>query len=533
MHSALLIYDIAHLILKNLRYFTSDLANVAQTCRGLVDPALDILWSRMPTLAPVIMCLPRHKWKIKRNTIHLTRKPSLKEWARLMPNASRVRHLALNDLCGGHFPSPSQDVLESLFLQIHPKLLFPNLFALYFRIELEHPELCSNFRRLQHFFSPKLELLILNVPRGIPTDEVERLIGALSLKAYNLRQLSILDQGTSTFIAPPSIGRLRRLFALTIDIDIGLTRQTIANIQPARHLQTLFLTLGGTSHDAGGIPLALPNLKRLDLFCHSLAPCTHFVRQVTAAHLLILGITYRKPASPSEIGVLMESLSTTCEIFGSLKEICLVDQSDTDHGHEDPEVHIPLPSEIFRPLLKFRNLVFVAFVGIGNYELDDRFIDDAAVAWPGIRRLKFASQRLGTCNVSFTAMMSLAWRCRSLQALHLTINATQSTMVPRRADGAEELWPTQSALKKLHLGHSQVLEVGRVPHFLTEVFPSVDDFMWYGKFVNSDPDAAMQSGIAKAWQQLRVLRNMGNDAELDEENWEWENDLWKEDDLDA
>ncbi|KAG1733827.1 hypothetical protein EDB19DRAFT_1192274 [Suillus lakei] len=530
MHPALLINDIAHLILENLRSSPSDLAHVAQTCRGLVDPALDILWSRMLSLAPLIMCLPRDTWEVKSNTIHFTREPLPMEWALLKPNASRVRQLALSDLCGRSLPRLSRPVLESLFLQIPPKILFPGLFALQFEIMSERSALSSNFRLLRQFCSPQLEHLSFNVPQHIPTDQVERLVDALPLEACSLRQLFIsAGPGTSTFTVPPSVGQLPRLIALEIEgIDVGLTRQMIANIQPARHLQTLLLTLGGTTHDAGGMPLALQSLKDLYLSCDSLPPCTHFIRQLTAAPLSTIHIKYKEPASPSEIAVLIESLSTTCETFGSLREICVVDRSHTDHGHEDPEeseLYIPLRSEIFRPLLKFHNLRSVVFVGIGNYELDDRFINDAGVAWPGLQKLKFASHRLETCNVSFTAMMSLASSCRSLQALHLTINATQPTTVPRAADGTEEIWPTQSALYKLHLGHSQVSEVGRVPHFLTEIFPSVEDFNWYANFGDSDLDGVIRSELAKAWEQLRVLRNLsdGSDEESDEE-WEWEDD---------
>ncbi|KAG2030158.1 hypothetical protein BDR03DRAFT_1096096 [Suillus americanus] len=530
MHRALESEDIIYAVLEHVKSSAKDLVNVAMTCSTLAGPALDILWSEQSSLAPLMMCLPRDAWEIAEDqTIDLSREPAPSEWERLRMNASRVRRLLINDFSSVLPPKPhlipSGRALQRIFERFPPATLFSNLCALDFEAVFGLSECSSKFLLLRQFMSPGLESLRFDVPGGVPTYEVEQLLDALPAEAYGLRQLSIsAGHGTTTFTVPPSFGQLSKLIILAIHaIDACLTRQTITNIQQARCLQTLMLTLRGTSNDAGGMPLELHSLEHLCLFGGFLPQCTHFIRQVTTRQLSYISIGYSKPASPTEITAFMESLFTSCQ-SGSLEQIYVMDASHAD----DHELAIPLPSEIFRPLLKFGRLTSVKFIGIGNYNLDDRFINDVAVAWPEIRELKFASKRRGTCNVTFTAMMSLASRCRSLHTLHLTFDATQLTTIPRAPDGTEELWPTQTALQKLHLGHSEVSKVARVPYFLAEVFPSLSDFKWYDYFGDSDIDIVMESALVEAWQQLRLLRNLDDDDSG--EQWEEEEEEDSDDD---
>ncbi|KAG1814185.1 hypothetical protein EV424DRAFT_1414387 [Suillus variegatus] len=213
----------------------------------------------------------------------------------------------------------------------------------------------------------------------------------------------------------------------------------------------------------------------------------------------------------------IESLSTSCQTVGCLERVHVVDESKIP----DPRVIIPLSSEIFRPLFKFNRLLSVKFIGVGNFNLDDGFLYDVPVAWPSIRELKLTSwKRRAIYSVTFTAMMSLASRCRSLQTLHLTVDATQSTTIPRAPDGTEELWPTQTALRNLHLGYSEVSEVARIPYFLAEVFPTLFDFKWYDYYYGNchNPDIAIVSALSAlndASQQLWALRRSTGADDLD------------------
>ncbi|KAG1803129.1 uncharacterized protein BJ212DRAFT_1304691 [Suillus subaureus] len=525
MHRALESEDIIYSVLEHVKSSAMDLVNVAMTCSTLAGPALNILWSTQSSLAPLIMCLPQDTWEVAENqTIDLSREPTPIEWERLRMNASRVRRIHINGISSALPPKPhltlSGRALQRIFEQFPPAILFPNLHALDFEAICNLPGCSSKFLLLRQFMSPNLECLSFDVPGGVQTYEVEQLLGAFPAEAYGLRELIIrTNHCATTFTVPPSFGKLPKLIRLAIEgIDVGLTRQTITNIQPqAQCLQSLTLTLRGTSCDVGGMPFEFHGLWHLCLFGDSLSQSTHFLRQITARQLAYISIGYSEPASPAKITEFMESLSTLCQNFGSLQQIYMI---DTSHIQKFEDT-IPLPSEVFRPLLKFRRLSSVILVGIGNYNLDDKFINDVAVAWPDIQALRFASRRRASCTVTFSAMMSMASRCRSLHTLHLTLDATRPTTTPRAPDGTEELWPSQTALQKLHLGHTEVLEVSRVPYLLAEVFPTLSDFLWYESFVDSDTDLTMEDALEEAWQQLRVLRNLADD-DHDDYDWEWE-----------
>ncbi|KAG1817454.1 hypothetical protein EV424DRAFT_1623521 [Suillus variegatus] len=542
MHRVFEFDDIIYAVLQHVKSSATDLVNVAMTCSRLADSALNILWFEQSSLAPLIMCLPQDTWEVTENgvdhTVHFSREPTLIEWERLRMNASRVRRLVsthgftdvLKPRRGepSFIPDPdvSDHVLQRLFAWSRPTTLFPNLCELHFEAVFGLLEHSSKFWLLRQFISPGLQALRFDVT-GIPTHEVEQLLAALPAQAHGLRQLIVsADDGTTALTVPPSLGKLPKLIGLAIfGIDVSLTRQTIANIQQARSLQSLKLKLCGTSCDAGGIPLELPSLKTLYLSGGSLPQCTHFLRQVTTRQLSHINIRYCGSASPAEMTAFIESLSTSCQTFGYLERVYVVDEST----HPDYLLVIPLSSEIFRPLFKFNRLSSVKFIGVGNFNLDNGFLNDLPVAWPNIRELKLTSwKRRAFYSVTFTAMMSLALRCRSLQTLHLTVDATQSTTIPR-ADETEELWPTQTALRNLHLGYSGVSEVARVPYFLAEAFPTLLNFKWYAcHFEDSDVDIAMESALYDASQQLRALRNSTDDDDSDElwekdsdDSWAW------------
>ncbi|KAG2138278.1 hypothetical protein BD769DRAFT_1663856 [Suillus cothurnatus] len=462
MHRALESEDIIYAVLEHIKSSTMDLVNVAMTCSTLAGPALNILWSEHSSLAPLIMCLPQDTWEYAEDqTIELSREPSPIEWERLRMNASRVRRLLINNF--SYVPPPKSHInlsvraLQRIFERFPPAILFPKLCALDFEAVFGLPECSMKFLLLRQFMSPGLESLRFDVPGGTPTREVEQLLDAFPAEASDLRQLSIsAGHGATTLTVPPSFGKLVKLIVLAIHgIDLGVFRHSC-------------LLCAGP-----------PTMRE----------CTHFLRQVTSRQLANISIGYSEPACPTKIKEFVESMSTSCQNPGHLQQIYVMDASHVD----DSELAIPLPSEIFRPLLKFGKLLSVEFIGIGNYNLDDRFINDVAVAWPNIRQLKFASQRRGTCTVTFAAMMSLASRCRLLQTLHLTFDATQMTTMPRAPDGTE------------------VARIARVPYFLAEVFPTLSDFKWYDYFGETGIDVVMESALLEAWQQLRMLRNLPYD----------------------
>ncbi|KAG2745572.1 hypothetical protein P692DRAFT_20955116 [Suillus brevipes Sb2] len=502
MHRAFDSEDIIHSILAYLQSSPKDLKTLAVTCSRLSGPALDSLWAEQYSFGPLFMCLTPDLRKFVGPTIHLAREPTPSEWERLQINAARVRRFIECPIFprGYAYYGVSGPALQSLFKQFPPATLFPNLCAFNSQ-PLRFSR--SDIPLYGKFMLPGLEALALDVSR---TDRVEGYFGALP---DSLRQLSI--SACRALAVLPSLEKLPKLLTLSIDgLDMRMTRQAITNIQRARYLHTLKLTLRKTSYDQDGgvMTLELSSLQRLSLSGKVLPQCTHYIRQITTCQLSHLTIEYRRPASPIEIAEFVESFVVSCQNHGSLTQFSVVDKSD----FLDDERVIPLSSEIFRPLLTFTGLLSVVFEGIGNYSLDDMFINAIPDAWPGIQELKFASHRPASCAVSFTAMVVFASRCRSLQSLHLTCDATEPTVIPQDKDGTERLWPAQSALRRLHFGHSKVPQVGRMPFILAKVFPALSELKC-SHFAGS---------LLEVFKLVKVLRKFPDRDESDlEYNW-WE-----------
>jgi len=68
MHHCLNVLDILdtifNFVLESHEYGTSTLAALAVTCRHFEHPALDVLWRTIPSLIPLVKCLPPDLWEM-------------------------------------------------------------------------------------------------------------------------------------------------------------------------------------------------------------------------------------------------------------------------------------------------------------------------------------------------------------------------------------------------------------------------------------------------------------------------------------
>ncbi|KAG0696398.1 hypothetical protein DFH29DRAFT_1072105 [Suillus ampliporus] len=480
MHRALLVNDIVHTILKNDTLSATDMINFASTCSALSSPALDILWYKQRTLGPLIMCLPEDTWEIGDDGfIHLCREPLPMEWERVRLNASRIHKITE----GAHYkdpPQPHSRVLHKLFTLFPPTSLFPNLYKLDFDIVSNRPEFSPDFALLRQFLSPGLEALAFSLPSGIPVQAVKQLVDTLAAQASGVRRMVI----SADYDGPPwqidlPLNKMQKLNTLAVLRNTCLTRRSFAEIGCLRSLHVLGLTLDEgfdilEDSRLGDMQLELSALKNLSLVAYRLQRCTSFLLRVITPQLSNIDITYCEYATPAEVGDFVLSLHTSY-----LEDISVYrDSGLLQHPHS------PLPSALFRPLLKFRRLTDVNFIATGQYCLDDAFMNDAAIAWPDIQELRFASDEPHTSTVTFTAVLSLASRCRYLRVLNLTFDCTQKPILPYRKEGGDapnrtrELWPKQTALQRLEFGHSKLSEAARAPLVLAAVFPNLVDITW-------------------------------------------------------
>jgi hypothetical protein len=68
MHRSLEFKEILLYIFEFLNGDLRSLANLAVTCRTFWRPAVEILWFHLPSLCPLVMCLPRDAWEVRPRT---------------------------------------------------------------------------------------------------------------------------------------------------------------------------------------------------------------------------------------------------------------------------------------------------------------------------------------------------------------------------------------------------------------------------------------------------------------------------------
>ena len=369
--------------------------------------------------------------------------------------------------------------MQPLFALFPPASLFLNLYELDFSAVLDLQGIVPNSQLslLRQFLSPRLAFLSFHVPWGILAQELNVFMDILPSQTSGLRQLVISSDkyGASHRQIQLPLVKMQKLNTLGIIRNACLSKYSLADIAHLRFLHVLALNLGSdTVADScsSDITLELSLLECLTLDAASIQHCTSFLLRVCTPRLSCLSIKYNKLALSAEVKDFLLSLHTTCPISESLEKLSVYRYVSVSDG--DLDLHNPLPSHVFRPLLKFRRLTTVKMLAMGNYCLDDDFIKEVAAAWPDIHELRFASEEMDISSVTFSGVLSLATRCRSLRILHLTFDATEMPTLPQ----GQGLWPKQTALQTLHVGNSKTQMTALVPFVLAVVFPNLLDISY-------------------------------------------------------
>ncbi|KAH7929860.1 hypothetical protein BV22DRAFT_1001794, partial [Leucogyrophana mollusca] len=118
------------------------LAAFARTCRSFQEPALEILWSELDSLGPLVRCFPDHKW----STSYEIEGPIFEEdWHIFQNYARRVRVLGSDML--PLFSDISMDFVRVLSCFPLSTSLLPGLQALYWDDNCD-----KNFHPFLHYF---------------------------------------------------------------------------------------------------------------------------------------------------------------------------------------------------------------------------------------------------------------------------------------------------------------------------------------------------------------------------------------------
>ncbi len=224
MHPCLQVYDILECICSHLQASDSldALAKLACTCTAFLDPALNALWHTIPTLAPLIKCLPLDAWTTKRTSYHfmivslplfhqsftrlrvgfktLTRKTTREDWERCNFYAQRIRQFGSIELdtsppgkIKGSTPTdktvymalkPSYEDYDKE--NIPPLLILPKL-----RSCRLVPHTSAPAPHWNTFLAHTLRSLQLRIPEYDPEETISRIVRSIGQRSPFLQSLRI------------------------------------------------------------------------------------------------------------------------------------------------------------------------------------------------------------------------------------------------------------------------------------------------------------------------------------------------------
>ncbi|KAL1680796.1 hypothetical protein EV122DRAFT_276009 [Schizophyllum commune] len=459
MHKALQIPELLSMICKYADPRSK--ADLAQTCRYLLEPALDELWALQIADTAILGVLPPDSIGTVEDGDDVTLEfidytPSDKEWDRIYYDTKRVRMLnvELNQRNG----CPPQFALSDNFLRIPGNSLQ---------------------RDQMIWLPPGITCLTLDLKS---LNRHSALTLANELNPLSRRKLASLTKLCiqQLMVRPMELSALEPLMRSRSALnDIGLLNTTpdcvrqLATFPNVRHLYIGSVALYGSRMNIRN-RYEPPDHTRLDdgivsswrQLCSSLPLETLRVRyrphaRLPAEALVPFFQTFGQSLNPA--------------LITSLRLIALSTRTSGTTIGSHAEVDHELTRDHIAPLMALRNLRELEISPRGWVNVDDAEVLAFAQAWPHMEELRFrqglpradtspAEDKIPT-RTTIAALYALATHCPRLRVLELPFDASTVPPSPITTPAI------QHALRELHLGDTKWQDTTKLAKFLLSVFP--------------------------------------------------------------
>ncbi|KAH9891771.1 hypothetical protein C8Q73DRAFT_700760 [Cubamyces lactineus] len=477
------------------------LVRLARSSRVLHEPAIQVLWSVLPNLLPLIMRFPEDAWEIEQKdmdffVLSITRTLVPEEWTSFLKYSSLVRVLGQDSrpfsspYCrrwSWTYIIPSYDLWDVLCAYRPTPLLFPRLRVLIWdSLKLRRVHLASfllsvgeNVQEIRISHSrfllededsakaqedavnvivdrfPRLRRLDLYPQRRDHNAHDPMLSIASALTS--ITSLECGDMSEAAFIA---LAQLKTLAELTLHLSDDATWPQMSSLfateQPFPRL--LFLKPSGTlrAYVSFGNAVQLPTVRIVSIDLRPLAS------DPTQASTLCA--TIRQQFCPQAL--------TTLHMTSTLSS-------------GEPITRTTLDAVHLRPFLAFRRMENLVLYAPCRLAIDDALLLDMSAAWPALRKLTLRCYSPCDCdghtNPTLYALPSLASRCPRLQEveLYLRANCWASDVEFARDDALGDVYAelkntqSQSRVHTLNVGSSPITAPNSVAQFLSRIFPSL------------------------------------------------------------
>ncbi|KAF8064900.1 hypothetical protein FPV67DRAFT_160321 [Lyophyllum atratum] len=443
MHPCLKIVDILRLVFAFVYddyRGPKDMAALAATCQAFYDPASDVLWSTLPSLAPLVRCMSADTWQKVDRTVSLRRPTTSEDWAPCKPYARRVRRLGFLP------PYLGNMVMHPLHVTSTHKIDFHVLHVLSLNHAITFPNL-QDFRGsadhlpyMGHFLGPSLHSIELWLPPEDPNFTVSSVLDSFRTRAPNLKSIRLFDDTSINLVG---------LGPIFVGLVEGLARLEVLEcsrlILPPTALRTLAasstlhtLKVGNTGEDImSSLPEGRPafqQLKYLVITTQDLGRCAKVFGRMRPRHLHTLDITTTYAPLGSEVLHFFEALETHC-VHAQLCnfEIRQITSVESPTPLAASHAHVITPTSI-APLLAFGNLESVNIEFNCAFQLDDISFEKMTMAWPKMTQFTYGptSDWDGDGAMSLDGLISIAKHWSHVHSVRLPCNPESTTSSSRR-----------------------------------------------------------------------------------------------------
>ncbi|KAI0335753.1 hypothetical protein GY45DRAFT_1292230 [Cubamyces sp. BRFM 1775] len=488
------------------------LAIMARSSRVLHEPAIEVLWTILTELTPLMTLFPGDAWNLVDVGVEMllfcfTRPLVPNDWTRFLKYSALVRvldrhspeHHALRYRRSIALPV---DVWDVIYKHRPTGFLFPNLRVLnWCSLKLPTKSLSSFIlsagTRIEEINIEELSLTNDARSEG-PLEAIARVIIE---QLPHLRVLALPRRSHNRTMRVPishAIASLARALDSIVSFDCSTTpllESALIALAQSKTLRKLALWL---SDDADWPHLAtlsasnrlFPCLQSLTLTatggaCIALSEAAQFpaVRDIRIEHIGDLNPTFSMLPTSIRRQFCPSTLTTVCVTFSGR----IAYTNTTEVG-----------AASLRPLLDFKRMENLTLYCPCRLTLNDVFLTDMAAAWPELRMLRLACASslipLHSSLPSLRVLSTLAARCPRLRTLALCFDATQWTTQEDFTKDDElgdiygELKDRRSAsrLRTLCTGCSPITSPDSVAPFLSRIFPGLSKVRPSGGNVNGE-----------------------------------------------
>ncbi|KIK02803.1 hypothetical protein K443DRAFT_131693 [Laccaria amethystina LaAM-08-1] len=438
------------------------LAGLARTCKTFHEPALNRLWRALPSLIPLIQCLPPDAWAISESTLSVTKSIETSDFKRILFYSPRVRVI-------GQEYSTTLDYWDTETLRMNtqvlpviwsrkpnPGPLLPNL--------LDFCLSSSDF--VDAAIYPRL-LVGLKLHSAAPQTPWDNITAVLNEVVPQLSSFIVfaedLDEGFKILEGSQKALKLFLPFHTLEKLGISripVTPQALTLVTELSNLRILeiaiadramqIFTLSQASRGKGFF--ALSNLR---VFSKSLTACQMLLEQVKSKSLYGLEV-FRRGHHQWDLKSFFRflcdrDLGQRLVLLGVLEEV------------------FHLCSDTFEPLASFGELVDVQIEPCSSTGLTDASLLKMAKSWPKLYKLSLYEATMDEDpKTTFFGFQSLIAYCP--QPTYLTLRINAKTIPSFSQCGGD--YPVGETLQNVHMCTSPIASAEAVSAHLTLLLPN-------------------------------------------------------------